>query len=140
VAAISVRGLDDEVRERLRVRAARNGRSMEAEIRETLTTAVSDAESSADLFSTLLERFGGAGASSCPSRRGPHRRGQRTSPGGRPRHACRVRAHAPLPGPDGRDLARPADEGSLVTTAITVAEVRFGLARLPEGRRAMDLR
>jgi plasmid stability protein len=60
MAAISVRGLDDDVRERLRVRAARNGRSMEAEIRDILTTAVSDAESSADLFSTLLERFGGA--------------------------------------------------------------------------------
>ena len=55
-----VRGLDDDVRERLRVRAARNGRSMEAEIRDILTTAVSDAESSADLFSTLLERFSGA--------------------------------------------------------------------------------
>ncbi len=66
MAAISVRGLDDDVRERLRVRAARNGRSMEAEIREILTTAVSDAESSADLFSTLLERFGGAGGVELP--------------------------------------------------------------------------
>ena len=61
MAAISVRGLGDDVRERLRVRAARNGRSMEAEIREILTTAVSEAEPSADLFSTLLERFGDAG-------------------------------------------------------------------------------
>ena len=30
--------------------------------------------------------------------------------------------------------------GSLVTTAITVAEIRFGLARLPDGRRATKLR
>ena len=30
--------------------------------------------------------------------------------------------------------------GSLVTTAITVAEIRFGLARLPDGRRATELR
>jgi antitoxin FitA len=66
MADISVRGLDDDVRERLRVRAARNGRSMEAEIGEILTTAVSDAESSADLFSTLLERFGGAGSVELP--------------------------------------------------------------------------
>ncbi len=29
--------------------------------------------------------------------------------------------------------------GSLVTTAITVAEIRFGLARLPRGRRAAEL-
>ena len=53
--------LDDDVRERLRVRAARNGRSMEAEIREILATAVGGDEPSADLFSTLLERFGDAG-------------------------------------------------------------------------------
>ncbi len=30
--------------------------------------------------------------------------------------------------------------GTLVTTAITVAEIRFGLARLPDGRRATELR
>ena len=67
MAAISVRGLDDDVRERLRVRAARNGRSMEAEIREILTTAVSEAEPSADLFSTLLQRFGDAGGVELPT-------------------------------------------------------------------------
>ena len=33
MAAISIRDLDDEVRERLRVRAAQHGRSTEAEIR-----------------------------------------------------------------------------------------------------------
>ncbi len=75
MAAISVRGLDDDVRERLRVRAARNGRSMEAEIREILTAAVSDAEPSAELFSTLRERFGDAGGVelSNPSRTSPAR-------------------------------------------------------------------
>ena len=36
-------------------------------------------------------------------------------------------------------LGRQA-RGSLVTTAITVAEIRFGLARLPDGRRAAELR
>lgn len=36
-------------------------------------------------------------------------------------------------------LGRQA-RGSLVTTAITVAEIRFGLARLPDGRRAAALR
>jgi antitoxin FitA len=66
MAAISIRGLDDDVRERLRVRAARNGRSMEAEIREILTTAVSDTEPSTDLFGTLLERFGSAGGVELP--------------------------------------------------------------------------
>jgi plasmid stability protein len=61
VAAISVRDLDDDVRERLRVRAARNGRSMEAEVRAILTAAVSEPEPPADLFTTLHERFAALG-------------------------------------------------------------------------------
>jgi plasmid stability protein len=40
MTAISVRNLDSEVKARLRVRAAENGRSMEAEIRAILTDAV----------------------------------------------------------------------------------------------------
>lgn len=60
MAAISVRDLDDGIRERLRVRAARNGRSMEAEIRAILTAAVDD-DAPADLFVTVLERFGTVG-------------------------------------------------------------------------------
>lgn len=39
MAAVSVRDLDETVRDRLRVRAAQNGRSMEAEIRAILTDA-----------------------------------------------------------------------------------------------------
>lgn len=42
MAAVSVRRLDDEVKERLRVRAAEHGRSLEAEIRHILTEAVRD--------------------------------------------------------------------------------------------------
>lgn len=44
VATIIVRDLDDEVRDRLRVRAAQNGRSMEAEARAILAEAVSPVE------------------------------------------------------------------------------------------------
>lgn len=40
MAVMTIRGLDDEVRDKLRVRAARNKRSMEAEIRQILTEAV----------------------------------------------------------------------------------------------------
>jgi transposase-like protein len=39
VASITVRNLPDEVRKRLRQRAARAGHSMEAEIRDILTVA-----------------------------------------------------------------------------------------------------
>jgi len=42
VSAVSIRNLDDQVKERLRVRAAEHGRSMEAEMRAILTDAVLD--------------------------------------------------------------------------------------------------
>jgi hypothetical protein len=45
VANILVRGLDDDVKQALRVIAAHNGRSMEAEARAMLTTAVTAAAS-----------------------------------------------------------------------------------------------
>lgn len=61
MAALSIRGIDDQVRERLRVRAARHGRSMEAEIRAILVAAVSEQGSSEGLFATLLNRFGDLG-------------------------------------------------------------------------------
>ncbi|MFB2584439.1 FitA-like ribbon-helix-helix domain-containing protein [Herbiconiux liukaitaii] len=40
MATITVRDLDERTRDQLRVRAARNGRSMEAEVREILKSAV----------------------------------------------------------------------------------------------------
>jgi plasmid stability protein len=61
MAAVSIRDLDDEVRERLRVRAARNGRSMEAEIRAILTQAVNDVDQSVGLAQALMQRFGDLG-------------------------------------------------------------------------------
>ncbi|MCU7730361.1 Arc family DNA-binding protein [Actinoplanes sp. KI2] len=57
MAALSIRDLDDSVREKLRQRAARHGRSMEAEIRAILTEAVDDDGPRPDLFSALTERF-----------------------------------------------------------------------------------
>ena len=42
MASLSVRDLDDDVRERLRRRAAAHGRSMEAEVRSILTAAVQE--------------------------------------------------------------------------------------------------
>ena len=42
MAVITVRNLDDDVQHRLKVRASAHGRSMEAEVREILTAAVSN--------------------------------------------------------------------------------------------------
>jgi plasmid stability protein len=61
MAAVSIRDLDDDVKDRLRIRAARNGRSMEAEIRAILTAAVSEPDRSRGLLSELLDRFGEIG-------------------------------------------------------------------------------
>jgi plasmid stability protein len=61
VAAISIRGLDDHVKEQLRVRAASHGRSMEAEIRAILTEAVSRPDESVGLARALLDGFGAIG-------------------------------------------------------------------------------
>jgi plasmid stability protein len=61
MSGVSVRKLDQAVKERLRVRAARHGRSMEAEIRTILTEAVSDPGDSPDLVRALADRFGELG-------------------------------------------------------------------------------
>ena len=45
MASITIRNLDDEVRTRLRVRAAEHNRSMEEEVRIILREAVSDRHS-----------------------------------------------------------------------------------------------
>jgi plasmid stability protein len=60
VGAITVRSLDDDVKERLRIRAARHGRSMEAEVREILTDAVRE-DRRQNLAEALLGAFGRIG-------------------------------------------------------------------------------
>lgn len=62
MAAISVRDLDDAVAGRLKVRAARHGRSMEAEVRAILIDAVtSDDDERPNLAQAIRDRFGSIG-------------------------------------------------------------------------------
>ncbi len=62
MAAISVRDLDEDVAGRLKVRAARHGRSMEAEVRAILTDAVTvDADERLNLAEAIRERFSSIG-------------------------------------------------------------------------------
>lgn len=58
MASIMVRNLDEDIKRRLRVRAARHGRSMEAEVRAILEDSVREPENFAE---TLMESFGGLG-------------------------------------------------------------------------------
>ena len=61
MAALSIRDLDDDIRDRLRVRAARNGRSMEAEVRSIITAAVHEPEPEVGFAQALMSAFGAAG-------------------------------------------------------------------------------
>ena len=63
MAQLVVRNLDDEVKRRLRERAARRGRSMEEEVREILRAAAArdDAPSPEPLGTRIARRFVGSG-------------------------------------------------------------------------------
>jgi plasmid stability protein len=63
MASLIIRKLDDTVKQRLRVRAAQNGRSMEEEAREILTAGLSQGSSQQpNLFEAIrkvVEPLGG---------------------------------------------------------------------------------
>ncbi len=61
MASITIRNLDDDVKTRLRVRAAENGRSMEEEVRQILREAVGRKPDSRNLASLIRARFGPLG-------------------------------------------------------------------------------
>lgn len=61
MAAVTIRNLDQRVKERIRARAARHRRSMEAEMRAILTNAVTEPQVERGLFGALLDRFAGLG-------------------------------------------------------------------------------
>lgn len=57
MASITIRNLDDEVKIRLRIRAASHGRSMEEEARRILREAVEQDVGPANLAAAIRERF-----------------------------------------------------------------------------------
>ncbi len=57
MASITVRDLEPEVKAKLRVRAARHGRSMEDEVRGILTEAVEESEPPTNLAEAIRRRF-----------------------------------------------------------------------------------
>jgi plasmid stability protein len=59
VATLMIRDLDDVVKARLRVRAAHNGRSMEAEARAILGAALTEPVAQRGLGSRIQQRFAG---------------------------------------------------------------------------------
>ena len=57
MATLTIRDLDEELRASLRVRAARHGRSMEAEVREILRDALTRPAAPGQLGSRVRQRF-----------------------------------------------------------------------------------
>lgn len=57
MAALTIRNVDDSLRDRLRVRAARHGRSMEAEVRAILQAALAEDGAPAALGTRIHQRF-----------------------------------------------------------------------------------
>lgn len=74
MASITIRNLDDDVKRRLRVRAAEHGRSMEEEAREILRHVVGLPSAPKNLGRAIHERFVAAcGVDLTLSQRGPMR-------------------------------------------------------------------
>jgi antitoxin FitA len=58
MASITIRNLDENLKQRLRIQAAQNGRSMEEEARQILRTALTeDLDVPADLFEAIRRRI-----------------------------------------------------------------------------------
>lgn len=75
MATLTIRDLDDDVKTRLRVRAAEHGRSMEAEAREILAASVGISSTGTGLGTRIHLRFAAAGGADLefPSRSEPPR-------------------------------------------------------------------
>jgi plasmid stability protein len=63
MATLTIRGLDDDIRDRLRLRAATHGRSMESEARSILAEALSSPieRSLVDIMLAMRETLAGEG-------------------------------------------------------------------------------
>ena len=58
MASITIRRLDDDIKERLRLQAARHGRSMEEEVRELLRTSLTrEDRDPLNLAESIRKRF-----------------------------------------------------------------------------------
>lgn len=74
MASITIRNLDDDVKRRLRVRAAEHGRSMEEEARDILRQVVGPPSAPRNLGAAIHSRFAAVGGVDlAPVQRGPMR-------------------------------------------------------------------
>ena len=67
MASITIRNLDDDVKRRLRVRAAEHGRSMEEEARDILRQVVGQPSAPRNLGQAIHARFAALGGAKLPA-------------------------------------------------------------------------
>jgi plasmid stability protein len=83
MASITIRNLDDDLKRRLRVRAAEHGRSMEEEVREILRHVVTEPAPQRNLAAAIRSRVAALGGVELdlpprdPMREPPHFSGKR---------------------------------------------------------------
>jgi hypothetical protein len=82
MTTLTIRNLDDATKQRLRMRAARHGVSMEEEVRRILKEALRPAAAPSGLGKRLWDRFAGLGAEEfvVPERYAPRRAPQWDEP------------------------------------------------------------
>src|SRR5215208_936439 len=112
MATLTIRDFDDDLKAALRVRAAQHGRSMESEVREILRTVLERSSSGPGMATRIRQRF--TDVVSELMRKAPE-----------PRVVSWV------------DRFSASD---VLVTAVTAAELMYGVARLPAGRRKRELR
>ncbi|HEX7971108.1 MAG TPA: plasmid stabilization protein [Thiobacillus sp.] len=66
MASLTIRNFDDELKQRLRLQAARNGASMEQEARDILRRAIQAQTSGAGFARKIQQRFAGLNAEDLP--------------------------------------------------------------------------
>jgi plasmid stability protein len=77
MASITIRNLDDDIKRRLRVRAAEHGRSMEEEARDILRQVIGQPSSPRNLGLAIHNRFAAIGGIDVPT---PQRSPMRPAP------------------------------------------------------------
>jgi antitoxin FitA len=93
VATLTIPDVDDELKAALRVRAAKHGRSMEAEVREILASVLKRPPVGPGMGTRIRQRFSGGDADiELPAR--AERPRAASFVGDRPRHQRRIRADA----------------------------------------------
>lgn len=66
MASLTIRNFDDDLKQRLRLQAARHGASMEQEVRDILRRAVEAPTGGAEFAEKIRQRFAGLDAEALP--------------------------------------------------------------------------